>query len=122
MEPRTQLRTDDDAVDHDLDVVLELLVERDRVGEIVELAVDPRADVAEPLRLVEDVAMLALAPLHHRRGDEQPCPFGEEQHLVRDLFDGLLADLASAVRTVRMPDARIHETQVVVDLGDRADR
>ena len=122
MEARTQLRTDDDAVDHHLDVVLEFLVECDRVGEIVQLAVDPRSDVAEPLRLVEDVAMLALAPLHHRRGDQQPRPLGEEEHLVRDLLDGLLADLASAIRTVRMSDTCIHETQVVVDLGDRADR
>ena len=122
MESRTQLRTDDDAVHHHLDVVLELLVERDRLGEIVELAVDPRPDVPEALRLVEDLAMLALAPLHHRRGDEQPGSLGKEQDLVRDLFDGLLADLPPAVRAMRMPDARVHQTQVVVDLGDRAHR
>ena len=121
MEPRTQLRPDDDAVDHDLDVVLELLVERDRIREVVEHTVDTRANVAEALRFIEHIAMLALATLHHRRRDEQPRPLGKQQHLVRNLFDRLLADLAAAVRTVRMTDAGVHEAQVVVDLGDRAD-
>ena len=87
VQPRTQLRPDDDAVHHDLDVVLELLVERDRIGEIVEHTVDARANVPEPLRLIENVAMLTLAPLHHRRGDEQPRSFGQQQHLIRNLLD-----------------------------------
>ncbi len=122
VESRTELRPDDDPVDHDLDVVLKLLVERDRLGQVVELAVDPHANVPEPLGLVEDVAMLALAALHHRRRDEQPRPLGQEQHLVGNLLDRLLADLATAVGTVRMSDARVHQAQVVVDLRDRAHR
>ena len=88
----------------------------------MQFAVDARTDVAQPFGLVEDVAVFALAALHHRRGDEQSRALGEEQDLVGDLLDRLLADLAAAIRTVRMPDARIHEAQVVVDLGDGAHR
>ncbi len=122
MESRTKLRPDDDAVDDDLDVVLELLVERNWLRQVVKLAVHAHANVAEALGLVEDVAMLALSSLHHRGRDEQPGSLGEEQHLVGDLLDRLLADLATAVGTVRMADARVHEAQIVVDLGHGADR
>ena len=49
-EPAAQLGTDDHAVDHDLDVVLELLVERDGLAEIPDHAVDPgrRSPCAAP--------------------------------------------------------------------------
>ncbi len=121
MQPRLQFRADDDPVDHHLDVVLELLVERYRVAQVMQLTVDTDADVAEALRLVEHIAMLALAALHHRCRDEQARAFRQQHDLVGDLLDRLLADLASTVRAVRMPDARVHEPEVVVDLGDRTD-
>src|SRR5580700_6529465 len=105
MKSRAQLRPDDDAVHHDLDVVLELLVERDGIGQVVQLPVNARTYVAEPLRLIEDIAMLALAALHHRRRDEQPRSLRKQEHLVCDLLDRLLADLAAAVRAMWMTDA-----------------
>src|SRR5271166_3730482 len=39
-EPGRHVGSDDDAVDDDFDVVLELLVERGRVGDLIELPVD----------------------------------------------------------------------------------
>src|SRR5205807_8260813 len=70
----------------------------------------------------EDLAVLSLAPLHHWRGDHQPGLLGERQHLVGDLLDRLPADLATAVRTVGVTNARVQQAKVVVDLGDRAHR
>ena len=47
--------------------------------------------------------------------------FGQREDAVDDLLDALALDLV-AVGTVRMADAREQQPQVVVDLGDRADR
>ena len=49
-------------------------------------------------------------------------PSGELHHLVDDLLGRLRLDRAAAVVAVRMPDPRPEQAQVVVDLGDRADR
>src|SRR5205807_2849154 len=106
----------------DLDIVLVLLVQVDRLGEVTQLTVDTRPDEAGASRLLEDVAMLAFARLHHRRGDHQPRPLGKPEHLVSDLLDALLADLPAAAWAMGMADARVQESQVVVDLGHRAGR
>ena len=66
--------------------------------------------------------MLALAPLHHRSRHHQAGALREGQDLVGDLLDGLLADLPAAAGAVGVPDPGIHQPEVVVDLGDRADR
>ena len=49
-------------------------------------------------------------------------PSGELHHLVDDLLGRLADDRAPADRAVRLADARPQQAQVVVDLGDRADR
>ena len=61
-------------VDHDRDVVLELLVELDRLVQPAQLAVDPGPRVALGPHLVEQPPVLALAPADHRRHDHEPRP------------------------------------------------
>ena len=50
------------------------------------------------------------------------APFVELADLVDDLLDGLSGDGPAAVGAVRVADARVEQAQVVVDLGDGADR
>ena len=121
-EPLAQVVLHDEAVDHDRDVVLELLVERRRVLDQVRLAVD--ADAREPLaaQVLEHVLELALAPAHDGGVDREARAGGQREHLVDDLLGGLARDRPAADRAVRMPDAGVQEPQVVRDLGDRADR
>ena len=85
------------------------------------LAVDADADEALPPSGLEDPVALGLAVLDERAEDEQPGPFGQGEHLVDDLLDALALDRV-AVRAVRDADPREQQAQVVVDLGDRADR
>ena len=66
-EARLDAFADDDAVDHHFDVVLVLLVERGRVLDLVELAVDADAGEAGLLPLGELLAILALAAADDRR-------------------------------------------------------
>ena len=73
-------------------------------------------------QLLEEVPVLALARPHDRRVDREPRPLRERQHLLDDLLGGLAGDLAPARRAVRPADPRVEEAQIVVDLGDRADR
>ena len=95
-----------------------------RIGsdELAHLAVDARP--REPLarELVEQLAVLALAPAHDRRQHLEAGALGQLHDLVDDLIGRLAPDRAPAVEAVRMADPRVEHPQVVVDLGDGADR
>ena len=108
-------------VDDDLDRVLELLVERGRLLEQVLLAVDLDAREALVAELLEELAVLALAVAHDRRVDGEARPLRQREDLLDDRVDRLAGDRPPADRAVRVPDARVEQAQVVVDLGDRAD-
>ena len=115
-------RLDGQAVDDHLDVVLLLLLELRRVGQRVHHPVDAHAAVALGVELVEQVDELALTGPHHRRQHLEPEALVHGQHLVDDLLRGLSGDPLTAHRAVRGAGAGVQQTQVVVDLGDGADR
>ncbi len=110
------------AVDHDLDVVLDLLLELGDVGDVVDLTVDPDARVALGGQLLEQRGVLALAAAHDRREHLEAGAGGELVDLVDDLLGGLGGDAAAAVRAVRLADPCVEQPEVVVDLGDGPDR
>ena len=99
-----------------------VLVERRGLGQVVLDAVHADTDEALLAGALEDTVALGLAVLDQRAQDQQAGALRLGQHLVHDLADRLALDLAPAVGTVRVADAREQESQVVVDLGDRADR
>ena len=76
----------DQAVDDDLDRVLVVLRQADRLGQLAHLAVDPGP--REPLarQVAEELLVLALAPADHRRQDLEPRALGELHDLVDDLL------------------------------------
>ena len=114
-------RLDAEPVDHDLDVVLLVLLQLGRVGERDDGAVDPRPRVALGLQLAEQLGVLALAAADDRREDLEPVALGQLEDAVDDLLRGLAGDVATALGAVRVTDAGIEQTQVVVHLGDGAD-
>ena len=83
-EARPEVGLHHEAVDDDLDRVLELLVELDRLLEQPLLAVDLHAREAVGAQLLEDVLVLALAVADDRRVDRELRALGEPQHLVDD--------------------------------------
>ena len=111
----------DDAVHHHVDVVLELLVERRRVVDLVERAVDLHALEAALLQVGDLLAVLALAAAHDRREQVEPRLLRQRQHAVDHLADGLALDRQAGRRRIGHADARPEQAHVVVDLGDRAD-
>ena len=112
---------DDVTVDHDLDAVALVLVERRRLGDVDHLAIDPDADEALATGALEDPIALGLAVLDQRAEDEKARALGQGQDLVHDLLNALALDRV-AVRAVGMAGPGEQQAQVVVDLGHRADR
>ena len=121
-EPGAEIRLHHEPVDDDLDRVLELLVEDDLLLEHPHLAVHLHAREPVGAQFLEDVLVLALAVADDRRVDRELRPFRQAQHLVDDRLDRLAGDRPPADRAVRPPHACVEQSQVVVDLGHRADR
>ena len=92
------------------------------VGQRVHHPVHPDPAVALRVQLVEQVDELALAGAHHRREHLEPGALRHREHLVDDLLRGLPRDPLTAHRAVRRPGPRVQQPQIVVDLGDGADR
>ena len=86
------------------------------------LAVDPGPREALGLELLEQLDVLPLAAADHRREHLEPGALLEGQHPVDDLLRRLALDRRSADGAVRAPGAGVEQPEVVVDLGDRADR
>ena len=121
-EPPPQALLHHQAVDDDGDVVLVLLVEVDVLLELAHVAVDLDAREAVGAQLLEQLAVLALAAAHDRREHAEAGARLELADLVDDLLHALPGDGPPAVGAVRVADARVEQAQVVVDLGDGADR
>ena len=122
-EPLLHGRLDLEAVDDDGDRVLLLLGQlRGLVGEVVDLAVDERAAEALRLELAEQLEVLALAPADDGREDLEAAALGHREDAVDDLLRGLTGDRLTALGAVRAAGAGVEQAEVVVDLGDGADR
>ena len=121
-EPALGALLDGEPVDDHLDRVLLLLLQLRRLGQRVHDAVDPDPGEALGLQRAEQVDVLALAGPHHGREHLEAGALLHGEDLVDDLLRRLPADRLAAVRAVRLAGAGVEQPQVVVDLGDRADR
>ena len=90
--------------------------------ERVRLAVDPGPGEPLGLELAEQVDVLALAAPDDRREHLEARALLEGEDAVDDLLRGLPGDRRAAGRAVRAAGAGVEQPEVVVDLGDRADR
>src|SRR6185437_2454110 len=112
---------DHDAVDDDVDIVLQVLFELGRVLDGIIGAVDLQALEALLLQFGDFLAVLALAPADIGRQQQQPRAFGQQHDLVDHLRNGLGLDRQAGGRRVGDADPRPQQAHIVVDFGDRAD-
>jgi hypothetical protein len=110
-----------DAIEHHIDVVLLVLLERRQVGRFIGRAVDAKTHIALRLHVGEQLGELALAFAHHRRQHHQPRAFGQRQRGIDHLAHTLSLQCELMVGTEGRAGAGIEQAQVVVDLGDGAD-
>ncbi len=113
---------DREPVDDHLDRVLLLLLQLRRVGQWVHHTVDAHPGEAFGLQFGEEVDILPLATADDGREHLEAGALLHREDPVDDLLRRLLGDRLTADRTVRLPDPRVEQAEVVVDLGDRADR
>ena len=111
-----------EAVDHHLDGVLLLLVEVGRRVGVDQLAVDARAHEPLARHLLEQLAVLALLRRGQRREHHEAAAGRQRGDAVDHLLRGLALDREVAVGARRHADRGEQQAQVVVDLGDGADR
>ena len=94
------------AIDHDFDIVLELLVERGCFFDRVHLAVDAHAGEARLLPFGELAAVFAFAPAHHRGEQIEPRTFGQRHHPIDHVRHGLRLDREAGGGRIGHADAR----------------
>ena len=111
---------DDQTVHHDLDVVLDVFVEGDVLGDIVHIPVDAKAYVAGSPGAVDHLFVPALAAADDRRQNLDARALGQGHHAVHHLIYGLLCNLSAAVGAVGDADPGVEQTKIVIDLRHRA--
>ena len=87
----------------------------------VHRAIHPEAHIAARLHGSEQLGELAFFLARHWRQHHQARVLGQRQHRVHHLADGLRLQRQLVVWAIGRAGARIQQTQVVVDLGHRAD-
>ena len=110
-----------ETVDDDLDRVLKLLLQLGRVLETNHLIVDDRARVTLGAQFVDEVLVLALTATHDRGQHLESRALVHRAHAVDDLLGCLGLNAGATLGAVRHAGAGVEQTQVVMDLRDRAD-
>ncbi len=111
-----------EAIHHHVDGVLAVLRQLRQGVDVVHLAVHAQPHEALRAQLGEQVMLFALAAGHDWGEDHQLGVFGQLQHVVHHLRDALRRERLAVLRAVRRAGTGEEQAQVVVDLGDGADR
>ena len=82
------------------------------------------AGAHEPLlaQVIDDLLVLALAPLHDRGEEHEPGALGQGQDLVHHLAHGLGREHRAVGGAVWLAGAGVEESQIIVYLGGGPDR
>ena len=100
--------------------MLDVLIQHDFFAQLILVAVHADAHIAAPLCLFEHLLVSALLTAYHGRQNLHTGLLRQGKQLIHHLVYGLALHLPPAVRAVRDTDARVQETQVVVDFGHGA--
>ena len=100
--------------------MLDLLFQLRRVRQLVGLTVHVHARVTLRGEVREQVLELTLALAHYRGEHLELGALLQSQDLVHDLLRRLPLNHRVTHRAVRGAGARVEQTQIVIDLGDRA--
>ena len=121
-EPALDPGLEDQPIDDDVDGVVAPPVELDVFVERSLLAVDAHLRESAGAQPGELLLELALPAAHDRREHVHALLVRREHHHVDDALERLGGDLAAAEVAVRDADVGEEQPEVVVDLGDGADR
>ena len=112
----------DQSIDDDFDRVVLTTIELRRIRDFDKITIHVRADEALLADGLEELTELALPTLNEWCTHLDTRTLGPTENDVCDLSRALPLYGSAAIGTMRRAGAREEEAQVVVDLGDGADR
>ena len=104
-----------DAVHHNVDGMLFLLVQSDSLGKLTDLSVQPDPGKACLGSVAYKFLMLPFLAIYHRCKDSHLGAVGESVYHIQNLVHRLLVYLPAALGTVHHTDPCKEKTEVVVD-------
>ena len=107
----------DKAVDYNLNGVLDVLFQLDFFFKVIEVAIYPYAGKPAAGRCFKLFYVGTFSAPHHRREHLKTSSLRQFENSIHHLVDSLLFNHPTAYRTVWHADARIEQTQVVINLG-----
>ena len=102
--------------------MLDLSFEREVVGDRDNFAIHARPQEACPSQLGEKILVLAFLAANHRSEDRKRRALGKLHRTRNDLFPRERRERTVALRAVADSNPREQDAEVIVDLGDGADR
>ncbi len=105
-------------IHHDVNVVLNILLQRDLFRQLVHTAVYAHTHIAALSGSVQHLGVFALAPSDHRGQQLQLCTLRQLHDLIHHLIHRLLGYLPSAIGTVRNSYSGIKQTEIIINLRD----
>ena len=109
----------DQPVHHDVDRVLELLLERRRILDAAHRAIDPRPREALPHEIGEQILVLPLRISHERREHHHPLTPASREDPLHDLIPWLGLEHRVALGAVGRAHPGVEHSEKVVDLRHR---
>src|SRR6185295_14035761 len=109
-------------IDHDLDRVFLLFVERDVIAQVDVLAVDTGADIPGPAHVEEFFSILSLSAADDRGQELKLAALGEGADGIDHLLYGLRGDFLAALKAGGASNPGEEKTEVIVDLRHGAYR
>ena len=111
-----------EAIHHHVNGVLLFLVQLRQVVQVGNPPIDPCAHETGGAQLLENLQVFPFAATHDRRQQHELLPLRHGQHAVDHLAHCLGLQGNVVVGTAGLAYTRIEKSQVIVDLGNRANR
>ena len=96
--------------------MLDILVQFDLFGKLIQVSIDQDTDVAASLCLIQKLRMRSLSSSDHRCKKLELCTLRQRHDVIHHLVYCLLFNLLTALRTVRDSDSCVQQTKIIINL------
>ena len=121
-EPSPDAFLDDQPVDHKIERMFFVLVQRGNFVDAVHPSVYAHAHETFGLYFLEPVGMCSLLQFHQRSHEDDARAFGQTQNIGNDFVRGARLDGTPALGAVHFSEPGVKDAQKVIDFGDGAHR
>ena len=113
--------TNRQTVHNHIDTVLDVLVQLDLFGKLVETAVNTDSYVSALAGTLKNLGVFSLSSADNRSQQLDLGPLRQLHNLIHHLVNGLLANLSSALGTVGDTDSGIKKPHIIINFRNGTD-